>query len=108
MYGNYKNICNALRLNETVNLTNKTKIVATVSFTGTTTSTGYRYLFIADTLNKDLGSVMDAKVSCTNSGTTKQTVTLDVTSVSGNYYIGVGAYTESGSIGVYIHSLKVY
>ena len=108
VYGNYKNICNALRLEQTISLTNKTKIEATVSFTGTTSSSGYRYLFIADTINGKLGNIIDARASCANLGTTKQTVVLDVTNVSGDYYIGVGAYHENGPIGVYIHSLKVY
>ena len=108
LYGNTQTLCNVLRLTEPIDLTTKTTIEAEVSFTKVTGSTGFRYLYVADNINGPNHTIRDVQVSCANKGTTRQTVTLDITNVSGLYYICLAAYYEGNTIGSYLHSLKVY
>ena len=107
VYSNYKAININLRLDQKIDLTDKTTIETVVSFPNSFSTNNWRYFYIANTIGGNVQNEWNKKVACTKT-TAEQTIVMDVTEITGEYYIGVAAYSEETTVGVNFHKLKIY
>lgn len=106
---NYKSTATYLRLNEKVDLTNKSTIEAIISFPDSFGGVTTARFVVTKTIGGEVSSnEMVAAVALSTSTKETQSVNIDVSALTGEYYIGCYAYSEASNIGINFHYLKIY
>jgi len=98
-----------MALNEPIDVTNKTTIEVTVQWTASGSGVTWKDVMLKTSLTNN-GTLGENRIVSTRAtaNTNIQTIKLDVTNLSGEYYFVIAHYHESGTAQERIYSLKVY